>query len=1042
MNLVKKTQILLLLSSVFLLNLVHAEMLCSYKGPDLSDELIQLQNFEVTGTEPLEEGDKITVTFDIENFGQYDIQLGSDGIFVAGIDPDDDDFDFGNDYEKEVLYYGQSVTIETTETLDGEGTWVIWPSYHINSGSAEIYGPEEWHECELEVQAAIEDSDNDEVADNEDNCPDDYNPNQEDEDDDGIGDECDSCDDRDSDGDDIVNCMDECQGEKETYNNYEDNDGCPDTPPREPPEINISKTPENFAYCDNITIKVNAFDAKGIGKIEIWVDGSKKKDCYHVTDCMYFEECAEEDLTPGALVFTSDGFVGTSGVVGDEVEGGLDAWLTADYDNDSIINAADNCVNVSNVGQEDEDEDGVGDACDQCNLYSECTMSGAEAILTDTCYGTYDISEYESETGRHYFDSYDRVSDDGCGCGDSDGGLNYFEAGAVDKESTHATTLCVPLYGCRCNAFSDCSVEGSDFCRGSWLTEYYCDDNGIGNYSINCPYGCSEGACNCPDTDGGKEIYQQGTVAGMTDECVGSNQLREYYCGLNSSNGHIVASSEIFNCDYGCADGECVCSDSDGGVNYNISGMIGTYTDHCMDDRILVEYSTMLSSDRCYINSVNHKCDGLCSYGTCLPPTCSDGIRNQDEEDVDCGGPCTACGYVTIKGRVMYEDASSDGTTSNGFKPVRYGKFRVSICTPDYDCTSWSGVQATDSNGNFTVVLPRLDYYTNETTFKIRFGGEAAYSSGFNYAVKIARDLDYCNEYVWWDSADYPIPTNVDLNLGEMQISKDSNTDFTGYWQEYHHDLVCGGSTHDLNGGSGYFNIADAILTARQYADSYRSDDDSIGMVAIEWPDSGWSMYSSYWEEIQLYTDHGFQDGKIIHEYGHHLENEISENDIYVGDPSHTFCSDKDDTEFAWSEGFAEYFSTIVSQHNRNGTSALTGYDVGDISVETPDCRNEYGALKQGKDMESTVVAVLWDLADQNGDPTFPNSVNEAFDKVNYSEAEIFAAFDSDIGSWYDAPDLCEFIEEGYLCRKIENRFAVQDILENYNVDCDSWCKS
>lgn len=32
-----------------------------------------------------------------------------------------------------------------------------------------------------------------------------------------------------------------------------------------------------------------------------------------------------------------------------------------------------------------------------------------------------------------------------------------------------------------------------------------------------------------------------------------------------------------------------------------------------------------------------------CSAGVCVPATCTDGIRNQDESDVDCGGGCAGC---------------------------------------------------------------------------------------------------------------------------------------------------------------------------------------------------------------------------------------------------------------------------------------------------------------------------------------------------------------------------------------------------------------
>lgn len=35
--------------------------------------------------------------------------------------------------------------------------------------------------------------------------------------------------------------------------------------------------------------------------------------------------------------------------------------------------------------------------------------------------------------------------------------------------------------------------------------------------------------------------------------------------------------------------------------------------------------------------------DGTCTNGRCTKPSCTDGIQNQGESDIDCGGPCPRC---------------------------------------------------------------------------------------------------------------------------------------------------------------------------------------------------------------------------------------------------------------------------------------------------------------------------------------------------------------------------------------------------------------
>jgi hypothetical protein len=209
--------------------------LCSYTGPDLSEDFLRLTDFSVTGPSSLKEGDTITVKFKLQNFGQTDLMLGQRGIFAAARDPDNLDTSFGFTRANTILKVGETVSVESTKVLDKSGNWVIWPSYQIITQQQEYkLGPNYWHSCNLTVLQAPIDSDKDGVSDQGDNCPQNYNPQQEDIDGDDIGNICDSCDDRDSDQDRIKNCLDKCPNEPENYNQYQDDDGCPDQAPEVP----------------------------------------------------------------------------------------------------------------------------------------------------------------------------------------------------------------------------------------------------------------------------------------------------------------------------------------------------------------------------------------------------------------------------------------------------------------------------------------------------------------------------------------------------------------------------------------------------------------------------------------------------------------------------------------------------------------------------------------------------------------------------------------------------------------------------------------
>ena len=76
------------------------------------------------------------------------------------------------------------------------------------------------------------DHDGDGVKRNCDNCPENWNPNQEDTDGDGIGDVCDLCpadhNGLHADGDGIQDNVDKCPEDPEDFDGFEDEDGCPD----------------------------------------------------------------------------------------------------------------------------------------------------------------------------------------------------------------------------------------------------------------------------------------------------------------------------------------------------------------------------------------------------------------------------------------------------------------------------------------------------------------------------------------------------------------------------------------------------------------------------------------------------------------------------------------------------------------------------------------------------------------------------------------------------------------------------------------------
>lgn len=107
---------------------VQAAVLCSYSGPDVSDDLLELSDFEVIGPEPLRVGDTPTVVFTLKSV-EVPVQLGEHGVFVAARDPEGMDRDFGHVYQYDILDNGESINFKATITVDREGEWIFWPGY-------------------------------------------------------------------------------------------------------------------------------------------------------------------------------------------------------------------------------------------------------------------------------------------------------------------------------------------------------------------------------------------------------------------------------------------------------------------------------------------------------------------------------------------------------------------------------------------------------------------------------------------------------------------------------------------------------------------------------------------------------------------------------------------------------------------------------------------------------------------------------------------------------------------------------------------------
>jgi len=192
-------------------------------------------------------------------------------------------------------------------------------------------------------------------------------------------------------------------------------------------------------------------------------------------------------------------------------------------------------------------------------------------------------------------------------------------------------------------------------------------------------------------------------------------------------------------------------------------------------------------------------CDETASPPACYsPPTCADGIQNQDETDVDCGGECGPC--IAGSGCTVPEDCES-GLCENGICLLcAAGTFRcrgnwLDICAPDgaswvpnTHCDMTAGVGCDADAGSCGLLQPIGNGPSSPTGWYYQF----AYFTTSNSPLMSggAYDVDAFGDYVFVnrDGANvdvYQVTLYDTDGDGEMEPNQHpDNPDHTGPIEE------------------------------------------------------------------------------------------------------------------------------------------------------------------------------------------------------------------------------------------------------------------
>ena len=197
-------------------------------------------------------------------------------------------------------------------------------------------------------------------------------------------------------------------------------------------------------------------------------------------------------------------------------------------------------------------------------------------------------------------------------------------------------------------------------------------------------------------------------------------------------------------------------------------------------------------SEGCLVNS---DCvSGVCESDVCAAPTCDDGVMNGDETDIDCGGSCPSCINANVPGRMEAEDYVDFNDSDN----VNEG------ASDSPSCDRGDGVDMglnTDTGGSCTVGWTAagewLEYEltVTDTAYFDIVGRAGSGTDGGAFRVLIdgvdmSGGISVSNNG-WTSYANYTVATDVILSAGTHTMRVEFLGSMNLNWLEFSEVGVC-----------------------------------------------------------------------------------------------------------------------------------------------------------------------------------------------------------------------------------------------------------
>ncbi|HEV2844339.1 MAG TPA: NBR1-Ig-like domain-containing protein [Thermoanaerobaculia bacterium] len=223
-----------------------------------------------------------------------------------------------------------------------------------------------------------------------------------------------------------------------------------------------------------------------------------------------------------------------------------------------------------------------------------------------------------------------------------------------------------------------------------------------------------------------------------------------------------------------------------------------------------------------------------------------------------------------------------------------------------------------------------------------------------------------------------------------------------------------------------YFNIASAAWYAGEYVKQVYTDLPQAQGQVTAYPNT---FYEPAGDTLQIYLDRAFDDGVILHEYGHFVHDKLGS--LALQPSFHGLCT-VGNPELAFMEGFADYFQNAVLRTLPPGT--VHG---GFPSLEQTAATSCQG-LTPRDSIERFTAATLWDLVDTLGDL---DAYSEYHALVSGNDAVILSLLDTELDYYPNlvrSPNIWDFRNawhsRGYNGPNLDRIYARHGLLPDFNL--------